>query len=44
MMIEKAKSIERARAGTKAKAMSEDDMRKQVWMAKSLGLINPKNS
>ena len=37
MMIEKAESIEIARAEEEEKATAEDDMIKQVWRAKSLG-------
>ena len=44
MMREKAGAIDRARDEAKAKARAEDDMRKQVWRAKSLGVINSKNS
>ena len=44
MMREKSEDIERVRAEAKAKARDEDDMRKQVWRAKSLGLRNSKNS
>ena len=38
MIREKAEGIKRARAEAEAKARAEDDMRKQVWRAKSLGL------
>ena len=41
---EKEKGIERVRAEYEAKARAEDDMRKQVWRAKSHGLRNDKNS
>ena len=44
MMREKADGIEIARAEDEEKARAEDDMRKQVWKAKSLGLRNYKNS
>ena len=43
-MIDNAEGIERARAEAEAKARAKDVMRKQVWMAKSLGLRNYKNS
>ena len=43
-MKEKAEGIERSRAEAEAKARTADDMRKQVWRAKSLGLRNYKNS
>ena len=43
IMREKAKVIDRARAEAEAKARAEDDMRKQVWREKSLGLINSIN-
>ena len=38
MMREKAEGIERARVETEAKSRAEDDMRKQVWRAKSLDI------
>ena len=38
MMREKAKGIERDRDEAKAKARAKDDMRKQVWRAKPLGI------
>ena len=44
MKREKAEGINRVRAEAEAKARAEDDMRKQVWRAKSLGLRNSKNS
>ena len=44
MMIEKAKCIYRERAESEAKVRAKDDMRKQVWRAKYLGLRNSKNS
>ena len=44
IMKEKAEGIERSRAEAEAKARTADDMRKQVWRAKSLGLRNYKNS
>ena len=38
MMRVKAEVIERVRSESEAKARAEDDMRKEVWRAKSLGL------
>ena len=43
MVREKAECIDIARAEAEAKARAEDYMRKQVWRAKFLGLINSKN-
>ena len=41
-MREKAEAIDRARDEAEAKARAEDDMIKQVWRTKSLGIRNPK--
>ena len=44
IMREKTEGIDRERDESKAKARAEDDIRKQVWREKSLGLIKYKNS
>ena len=43
MMRETSKVIDRERAESKSKERDEDDIRKQVWRAKSLGLRNSKS-
>ena len=43
-MIDNSKGIERVRDEAEAKARAKDDMRKILWRAKSLGLINSKKS
>ena len=42
-MREKAEVIETSRSEAESKSRAEDDMRKQLWRAKSLGLRNSKN-
>ena len=42
-MREKAKGIDKAMNQAKSKARAEDDMIKQVWRDKYLGLRNYKN-
>ena len=42
MMRDHSEGIDRSRAEAAEKARAEDDMRKQVWREKSLGLINSK--
>ena len=44
IMREKDEGIEIVRDEAKPKARPEDDMRRHVWIAKSLGLRNSKNS
>ena len=42
-MREKTEGIERARAESEAKERAADDIRKQVWRAKFLVILNSKN-